>query len=549
MYRGNALPIGVDVTTISLSERQAHRRKWAARVVILILLALPLATGLYKVFVLDYRLDDIMPDTEYRVTLSMSLDGNSSRVRARTFLPMDDAHQTIIDEDPSSTAAFRFAEERDDDNNRVGRWFGTTVPDETPFSYSYTARLTGQRYEISPDIEVPESYPPSVVRLLAPEEAIQVDSPEIQQTLSQIGADQGSVLERLNRVFDYTNAMGSRPFSGMTDALTALRLQEASCNGKSRLFAALARAAGIPVRLVGGLILETGEKRTSHQWVEAYIGGHWVPFDPLNGHFASVPANYLVLYRGDHALFRYTADVNFDYGFAITTRQIPPARSLETFQSFNVWGLFDRLGLPFGLLRTVLMLPIGALLVVIFRNVIGVPTFGTFLPALIAEGAGATGLFWGLVSIVIVMFSVACARWMINRLGLLHSPTLAILLAVVVLTMLGTSLVAEQFGFDPLTRISYFPIAVMAIASERFYLALVEQGANKAMTQLAGTMLVVLACYLVMNSLAMQVLVSGFPEILLWVVAANIYLGRWVGVRVLEMFRFRGLLKPAPVAP
>ena len=506
------------------------------------LILIPALSIGWKILVLDYQLEDVLPDTEYHVSVDMSLDGNLGRVRARTFLPMNDGHQSIQNLNPASNATFRFSEDIDDEGNRVGTWFGATVPDGTPFHYEFSARVVGQRYELNPNIVVPQTYPPSVESSLQPEEDIQVDDPEILAQLTTIGAEQGSVLERLTRIYNYTAGLGSRAFSGTTDALTALRLGEASCNGKSRLFVALSRATGIPARLVGGLILESGQKRTSHQWVEAYVGGHWVPFDPTNNHFSLVPANYLVLYRGDHVLFRYTADVNFNYMFDISERQIPPARTLETFRAFNVWGLFDRLGLPFGLLRTVLMLPIGALIVVVFRNVIGVPTFGTFLPALIAEGAGATGLFWGIISIFIVMFTVAFARLAIQRLALLHSPTLAILLAVVVLTMLGTSLVAEQLGFDALTRISYFPIAVMAIASERFYLALVEQGPKKAMSQLNGTMIVVLACYLVMNSMAMQVLVSGFPEVLLWVIAANIYLGRWVGVRVLEMLRFRPLL-------
>jgi hypothetical protein len=520
-----------------------RRRQIAAAIVMFTLIALPLASAAYKIFALDYRLEDVLPDTEYRVTVVMSLDGNMGRARARTFLPVDDAHQTIADVNSTSDATFRFSED-DDDGNRVGSWYGSVVPDGTSFTYSFSARLVGQRYEVSDSIQVPESYPPSVAPSLRPEEAIQVDAPEIQEKLVEIEADQGSVLMRLTRIYNYTSALGSRPFTGTTDALTALRLGEASCNGKSRLFAALARAAGIPVRLVGGLILEAGDKRTSHQWLEAYVGGHWVPFDPTNNYFAMIPAHYLILYRGDHGLFRYTADVNFDYEFQITEAQVPPARALETFRAFNVWGLFDRLDLPFSLLRTVLMLPIGALLVVVFRNVVGVPTFGTFLPALIAEGATSTGLLWGIVSIFIVMFTVAIARLLTQKLALLHSPTLAILLSVVVLTMLGTSLVAEQLDLVRLTRISFFPIAVMAIASERFYLALVEQGPKKAFSQLNGTMLVVGACYLVMNSLAMQVLVSGFPEIMLWVIAGNVYLGRWIGVRVLEMFRFKGLIVP-----
>lgn len=510
----------------------------------MVLLALPLATGAYKVFALGYQLEDILPDTAWRVTVEMTLDGNLGRVRAQTFLPRDDEHQSITDVAPGSDPTFRFSEDVDGEN-RVGTWFGTAVPDGTRFTYAFTARVHGRRYELGPSLQVPETYPSSLTPYLRPDPDIQVDDPEIQQALADIGADEGSVPERLQRIFDLTSGLRTRPFKGTTDALTALRLGEASCNGKSRLFVALARASGMPARLVGGLILEPGRKRTSHQWVEVYIGGHWVPFCPTNGYFAAMPPHYLTLYRGDHALFRHTSDVNFDWDFVVTPRQVPASAALESFSAFNVWAMFDRLGLPFALLRTVLMLPIGALIVVVFRNVVGVPTFGTFLPALIAAAAGETGLFWGLVSITIVMITVALARLVIQRFGLLHSPMLAILLAVVVLTMLGTSLVAERIGIQGLTRISYFPIAVMAIASERFFLALVEQGTRSAFKELAGTLLVVFSCYLVMNSLAIQVLVSGFPEVLLWVIAANAWLGRWVGIRVLELIRFRALIAAA----
>lgn len=508
------------------------------------LLLMPLLTGAYKVLVLDYRVGTVLPETEYRLRVEMSLDGNLSRARSRTFLPISDPHQQVVELTPLSTAAFRFSEERSD-GNRVGTWFGTSVPDATTFGYTARIRTAGQRYALAPDLPVPETYPPSLTEYLAPEDAIQVDDPEILAALGEIGADEGTLTARLDRIHTFTSDLETRPFSGLTDALTALRLGEASCNGKSRLFVALARASGIPARLVGGVVLDGGEKRTSHQWVEAYVEGYWVPFDPTNGYRARIPAHYLVLYRGDYALFRHTSDVNFDYGFTVTTRTVPSEAALETFRWFNVWALFERLGIPFTLLRTVLMLPIGALIVVVFRNVIGVPTFGTFLPALIAAAAAEPGLLWGLISIVIVMLVVAASRLVLQRFGLLHSPTLAILLAVVVMTMLGVTFVAERLGIEGLTRISYFPIAVMAIASERFYLALVEQGPGRAARDLGGTLIVVLSCYLFMNSTAMQVLVSGFPEMLLWAIAANVYLGRWIGVRLLEWVRFRGTLPTA----
>ncbi|WP_428263052.1 7TM domain-containing protein [Haliangium sp.] len=496
----------------------------------------------YKLWGMDYSLSDILPRTRYHLSYEIGLDGHDGNVRVRTFLPLSDERQTLAEEEESSAHAVHFRADTEG-INRVGVWSGSRVSDGTQLHYAVSVVAQGVRYQLDSELSVPRRYPDSVLPQLRPEPDIQVDAPEIAATLATIGADRGPLRDRLQRIFDFTSSLPQRPFKGTTDALTALRLGEASCNGKSRLFVALARAAGIPARLVGGLILEAGRKRTSHQWVEVYVGGHWVPFCPTNGYFAELPERYLTLYRGDEALFRHTADINFDYGFRATTTLIPSPRARASFRVFNVWGLFDRLGLPFSLLRTVLMLPIGALIVVLFRNVIGLPTFGTFLPALIAAAAGETGLCWGVVGLLLVMALVALARWTLQRLELLHSPTLAILLAAVVITMLTVSLLAERVGLGGLARLSFFPIAVLAIASERFYLALAERDKLSAMKELAGTLVVVACCYVLMSSLALQILLIGFPEILLFVVAANIYLGRWVGVRVSEYLRFRPAMR------
>lgn len=508
--------------------------------VLAVLILIPTTAFVYKVTVLDYRLANILPQTEYRVSLRMALDGGDGRVRVATYAPADDVRQTIRDESQSAPQVLHHTIEAEG-LNRQAIWLGAPVPDDVELRYEFSAVLSAVDFAIASDLEVPESYPAAVREFLRPTDAIQVDAPEIRERLHAIAADRGPLAGRIRRIYDASEELGFRTFKGTTDALTALRLGEASCNGKSRLFVALARAAGIPARLVGGLVLESGSKRTSHQWVEAYVAGHWVPFDPTNHHYAGLPSHYLTLYRGDEALFRHTGEINFDYMFTTRERLVPSPEARASFSAFNVWDLFARLNLPAALLQTVLMLPIGALVVVLFRNVVGVPTFGTFLPALIAAAMGATGLRWGMVSILVVTGSVVAARLGLQRLQLLHSPTLAILLTVVVLSMLGTSMVADRFDLEELARVAHFPIAVMAIVAENLYLVLAEKGLRSGLKHFGGTLVVVLACYLVMNSMAMQVLVIGFPEVLLLVIAANIYLGRWVGVRLIELWRFRRL--------
>jgi len=518
-----------------------YLRRHAVAITILVLITLPLIAMAYKVRVLGYELGDVLPQTRWHVTLAMTLDGHEGDVRVRTYLPTTDDRQAISDEQNDAPGLkFEASPER---LSRLATWSGAGVADGAHITYGYAVMISPVRYDIDPQLAVPTYYPPSVATYLRPEDDVQVDSPEIATALHAIGADQGPTLARIRAIYAFTSGITQRPFKGTTDALTALRLREASCNGKSRLFVALARKANLPARLVGGLVLERGRKRTSHQWVEVYVAGHWVPFCPTNRHFGVLPETYLTLYRGDEALFRHTSDINFAYGFEAHTEMVPSPRAKSSFKVFNVWALFERQGLPFSLLRTILMLPIGALVVVIFRNVIGLPTFGTFLPALIAAAAGETGAGWGVVAVIILVIVIATVRWMVHRLELLHSPTLAILLAAVAVTILGTALVAESVGLGQLARITMFPLAVMAITAERFFLSLAEHGPRSAGKELAGTLIVMLACYTLMNSLALQVLVIGFPEVLLFVIAANIYLGRWVGVRMSEYLRFGALLR------
>ncbi len=532
---------GIKTTSGRIRRRPANEdiAYWATLGVLLVAPTLLIA---YKVLVNDYSLAKILPRREYSVTLAMSLDGHNGRARVKTFIPRSDEVQQITETRSSDVSNMQVRVESDQ-TNRVSIWTGGSVPDETTIEYSFDVLSTGRQYRIAPELQVPEHYSPSLASYLVGSEAVQVDSEEILATLSEIGADQGPILQRLQAIYELTSSFPIRPFKGTTDALTALRLGEASCNGKSRLFVALARAAGIPARLVGGLIMTSGSKRVTHQWVEAYVGGHWVPFGPTNDHFAEVPENYLVLYRGDESLFAHSSDINFDYRYRISTKMVPAPEARTAFGQFNIWALFERLQMPFGLLQTILMLPVGALIVVFFRNVIGMPTYGTFLPALIAAAAKGTGLGWGMLSVLLIIAAVSMARWLMQRLRLLHSPTLAILLTVVVVTMLLSSLAAERLGLGELARVSFYPIAVMAIAAERFYLSLAEKGIHDAIVNLAGTLIVVAACFVVMNSLALQILVSGFPEVLAYVLAANVYLGRWVGLRVFEYRRFRSLLR------
>jgi transglutaminase-like putative cysteine protease len=514
---------------------------------LLLSVGIPIAAIVYKLTLVGYSVAELVPVLGYQVDVNMQVDGHGGDIDISTYLPRSDSRQTVMDEENAS-GIFELSLQSSA-LNRIATWQATNVRGQQTIRYRYTVLAKHVRYVIPDTLTIPQSYPDHLQPYLAPAPGIQVNDPLIAETIEKLFPDHDRnilhVLTRLHRYLqdEFTN----KDFSGFTDALTALKLQEASCNGKGRLFVALARRLNLPARLVGGVILNSGSKRTSHQWVEVYVNNYWVPFDTINDHFAEIPGNFLALYYGDLVLFKHTSNTNFQYSFNISKHLMAKSRTHAKYTGashagFDFYALFEEIGVSQNLLKILIMLPFGALVVVIFRNVIGLETFGTFLPALIAAAARETGLLWGLIGFVLIILVASMLRKLLDWVQLLHSPKMAIILTVVVVVMLIMSMISVRFGLFELAHISLFPIAILAITAERFAIVEAEQGWKKAMQISAMTIVVISACYVVMDSLFLQNMVLAFPETLLLVIALNLWLGKWIGMRLYEFYRFRRLI-------
>jgi hypothetical protein len=513
--------------------------RWAI-IVSVLLIGSAAAFATLRLQRLDWDLTFMIPEVVYDLDISQTLEGKGEKVDLKTYLPLSDDRQSVIEE-TNRSPGFEFTDDVEA-GNRLARWHADTLTGPHAVHTSLRVRTRAVQYEIPPELPMPTGASSTDREHLDSTKTVQSTAPEIVALSRQLQPADGRLLAFARAAFDAVQKLGFKPFKGTTDALTALKLGEASCNGRSRLLAALFRAQGIPARLVGGLVLTNGDKRTSHQWVEARIGAHWVPFDATNDHFAALPQNYLTLYRGDYVLFRHTSDIGFKYQFSIAEHLVPRQDVQDKKEILGLWSVFHRLGIPPDLLEVIVMVPIGAIIIIVFRNVIGLRTYGTFLPTLIAASMRHTGMLWGLVGFLGIIVCVALIRKAATRLELLHSPQLAALLTAVIGIMLLVAWYAAENDLPRLARITLFPFAITAITAERFSITWDEEGAVTAWLTLMRTAVVVAFCYVTMNSLSLQILMLGFPELLLFIIAIDIWLGRWVGLRMTEWLRFRGLL-------
>ncbi len=492
-------------------------------------------------------LDQVLPASLHEYEVELSFEGFGGEVRLATYLPTSDDRQTVISES-FAQGPLSFADETAA-SGRLAQWSGSPPDGQHRVRYGARLSMRAMRYELPAGLGFGTPLPDSARRHLEETVAIPFRHPEIRGLWNRIRPAQAADQVRVLRaIFDYTHdKIEPAPFKGYTDALTALRLGQASCNGKSRLFVALARLNGIPSRLVGGVILEPGVKQVSHQWVEAYLAGHWVPFDPLNGYFAELPADYLRLYRGDEFLFSHTRDINFDHQFRIR-RLLAPARSIDADEpAAPAWfgGVARLLAANEQLSGVFLLFPLAALIVTFCRNVAGLRTFGVFLPMLVAAGCVYTGLLPGLAGFVAILAIGAAAHRWFRGMRVLLVPRIAAVITVLTALILAGGVLAGESAGHRLALLALFPVVILSFAAERLQEMMERSRPGELLRTIASTVLVTMLCWLAFTSVVLRGLFFRFPELLLVVLAAQLAVGRWTGIRASEFLRFLRLFRAA----
>ena len=306
--------------------------------------------------------------------------------------------------------------------------------------------------------------------------------------------------------------------------------------------------ARISARMVQGVILEDGSTQYSLlPWLEVHNGTRWEGFNPING-TKGYPDNFVRWSTGNEPILRIDNGKNPQVSYAISKYTQPLAKvAKERAEATQSWLghilLFDLPVSTQNVYRTLLMIPIGALIVAFMRTVIGVPTLGTFMPILIAIAFRETELAWGILLFMLITGVGLLLRFYLDRLQLLLVPRLCAVLILVILMMLGISLFSASFGLDRGFSIALFPIVILTMVIEHMSIVWEESGAWATMKEAAGSLAVATLGYLAMINEYLTHIVFLFPEVLLIVLAVSILIGRYTGYRFTELLRFRDIVE------
>jgi hypothetical protein len=317
---------------------------------------------------------------------------------------------------------------------------------------------------------------------------------------------------------------------------------------KSRLLAALCRNRGIPARLVTGLALSKDHKETAHVWVEAWVNGHWMPMCPYYHHLDKVPPTYLIFGFGDMVMARGHNIHDLDCKFLAEHQPHPdPAAEEEGFGLREFMLNCSLNTLPPAethLVEFLLLLPIAALIICVFRNIVGLDSFGTFAPALIGLAFRELRESWRgiLVFISIVLIGWGMRR-ILDRYHLLQVPRKAFVLSLVVILLITSIVAANSQSVEATRYITLFPMVILTGMIERFWTLEVEDGTASSFKTLFGTMIIAATISLVVSIPAVVSHMFCYPETLGVIMAMQLLIGRYTGYRLSELYRFRDFIK------
>jgi len=189
-------------------------------------------------------------------------------------------------------------------------------------------------------------------------------------------------------------------------------------------------------------------------------------------------------------------------------------------------------------------LMVGATILAIMGNVLGVRTFGVFGPVIICFVFLRAGLVWGLFLFFNIFLVSLAARALFEPLKLPASHRVAVTITIVGIYMSLIEMVGEAYHIKQLEFSILFPILISSWLGDRFANEVSERGWYHPTLRFFWTTIAIVVAYL---SISYEPFISWLisnPESWSLLILLNIYLGIRVRFRLSEYFRFRSVLNP-----
>jgi len=497
----------------------------------LLLIGISIGIMAYKINVLGFPLFSGEKKSVWNIEAKVTFKGTKKNAFISLALPVGQKGMSVHNENASSPN-YGYTQAQRDGYTR-GEWAKRKVSGKQTLYYSI-------------DVIMDKSYAPPEKKTYTKRKSIEASSAIIQaadvimQDAYEHSANDASMAASLILAFNQEDD---------SQAIEMLKRKYIHSEKDLRdLIAMLLEEKKVNLRRVGALELIDGHKNVSLKpMIEVYDNGGWQLFDIHKGKVDKIDRLF-IWQRGAESVLDAEGVKDSSVHFSVT-ESVLPARNVALIKedegevSFLDFSLFILPNESQNTFKRLLLIPIGALAIVLLRVIVGIKTSGTFMPVLLAMAFIQTELIPGLVMFLVIVSIGLIVRSYLSHLRLLLVARISAVLIIVVGIMAMVAILAYKLGMQDAINITFFPMIILAWTIERMSIIWEEDGASEVLVQGSGSLFAAVIAYLAMTNEIMQFWTYTFPEFLLTVLGLIILIGRYSGYRVSELYRFASMVK------
>jgi hypothetical protein len=306
----------------------------------------------------------------------------------------------------------------------------------------------------------------------------------------------------------------------------------------------LLATSNIYSKTVGVVELEDGRRRQSIiPMIEVWDGDTWTLFNPESNE-QRVQSNVLIWDESNVSLLDVIGGKRSKVFYSMISQDITPTTASKKKVIADHLLNFSIHSLPLeeqAMFKTIMLIPIGALIVVFLRVLIGLKTSGTFMPVLIAVAFVQTQLLPGIIGFLLIVGTGLVIRGYLSKLNLLLVSRISAVIISVILIISVFTIVSFNIGLTQGLTITFFPMIILSWTVERMSILWEEEGAKEVFMQGGGSLFTAVLIYLAMTNPYVQHATFNFIGSQFIVLAAILLLGNYTGYRLLELKRFKSL--------
>jgi hypothetical protein len=200
-----------------------------------------------------------------------------------------------------------------------------------------------------------------------------------------------------------------------------------------------------------------------------------------------------------------------------------------------------RLGIPANTIILILLVPILATVVTFVRLIIGLPSLEMLVPIILSFSLVALGLTTGLMVLAAIVAASFMSRIALRKVSIMHLPKRSISLFFLSLFVFAVLSISVSFDLGDVSNVSIFPVLILILLGDKIVSVQLHKSIKETVLITFVTVMLGVFGYVLSVFTPIRNFIVLYPEIIFFAVFLNILMGRYFGMRLTELFRFKAL--------